>query len=63
MVCSRCVRNVENAFYAAGGVYAAADLSHKTAKLYAVHPLTRKEAAAMLNGTSYTLSAFKEEKE
>ena len=63
MVCAHCVRNVENAFHAADGIYAVVDLGHKTAKLYARHPLTRREAAAMLDGTSYTLTEFKEEKE
>ena len=63
MVCAHCVRNVENAFHAVDGIYAVVDLSHKTAKLYAMYPLTRREAAAMLDGTSYTLTAFKEEKE
>jgi len=63
MVCAHCVRNVENAFHKADDIYAVVDLGHKTAKLYAVHPLTRREAAAMLDGTSYTLTAFKEEKE
>lgn len=63
MVCSHCVRNVENAFHSAEGIYAVVDLSHKTAKLFAKHPLTRREAAAILNGTSYTLTEFKEEKE
>ena len=61
MVCSHCVRNVENAFCSADGIYAAADLGRKTAKLYAKHPLTRREAAAVLDGTGYTLTAFKEE--
>lgn len=63
MVCAHCVRHVENAFRAADGIDAAVSLGNKTAKLYARHPLTRKEAAAMLEGTSYTLTAFKEEKE
>jgi hypothetical protein len=62
MVCARCVRNVENAFHAAEGIYAVANLGNKTAKLYAKHPLNRKEAAAMLDGTNYTLTEFKEEK-
>ena len=63
MVCSHCVRNVENAFHADTGIRAAVDLCRKTARLYAKHPLTRKEAAAMLDGTSYTLTEFKEVKE
>lgn len=63
MVCARCVRNAENAFHAAGGIYAVADLGSKSARLYAVHPLTRREAAAVLDGTGYTLTDFKEEKE
>lgn len=63
MVCAHCVRNVENAFHAAEGIYASADLGRKTAELYAKHPLTRKEAAAILDGTSYTLTEFKEVKE
>ena len=63
MVCAHCVRNVENAFHSAEGIHAAVDLGRKTARLFAKHPLTRREAAAMLDGTSYTLTAFKEEKE
>ncbi len=63
MVCSHCVRNVENAFHACEGICAVVDLGSKTAKLYAKHPLTRRETAAMLDGTSYTLTEFKEEKE
>lgn len=63
MVCSHCVRNVENAFNSSDGVCAAIDLGSKTARLYAMHPLTRREAVAMLDGTSYTLTEFKEEKE
>jgi len=62
MVCSHCVRNVENAFHSVEGVYAVVDLCNKTAKLYAKHPLTRRETAAMLADTSYTLTEFKEEK-
>lgn len=61
MVCANCVRNAENAFHAAEGIYAAVDLGSKTAKLYAKHPLTRREAAAMLDGTGFTLTEFKEE--
>lgn len=63
MVCTHCVRNVENAFHKFEGIYAVVNLGSKTAKLYAKHSLTRKEAAAMLNSTSYTLTEFKEEKE
>ena len=62
MVCSHCVRNVENAFHAAGDIYAVVDLGRKSARLSVKHPLTRKEASALLDGTSYTLTAFKEEK-
>ena len=61
MVCSHCVRNVENAFHSAERIYAVADLGSKTVKLYAKHPLTRREASAILDGTSYTLTDFKEE--
>ena len=62
MVCSHCVRNVENAFHQSEGIYAVVDLGSKTARLYAKHPLTRRDAAVMLDGTSYTLTEFKEEK-
>ncbi|MBR4224007.1 MAG: hypothetical protein IKR73_04275 [Oscillospiraceae bacterium] len=63
MVCSRCVRNVENAFDAVDGIYAKAGAGTKTVMLYSKRRLSRKEAAAMLSGTSYTLTDLKEENE
>ena len=60
MVCSHCVRNVENAFFAAG-MYASADLASKRVELWAKRHLPRREAAEILAGAGYTLIEFKEE--
>lgn len=61
MVCSHCVRNVENAFNSAEDIFADVDLAKKTASVYSKHRLDRREAAAMLEGTTYTVTEFKEE--
>ena len=63
MVCANCVRNAENAFNSAEGIYASADLGSKTADIRSKRRLERREAAAMLDGTSYTLTEFEEVKE
>lgn len=61
MVCSRCVRNVENALHSTGYIHAVVHLEHHTAELYSKHPLTRKETAVILDACGYTLTDFKEE--
>ena len=52
MVCSNCVRNAENAFNSAEGIYARIDLGRKTALIYSKRSLGRRDAAAVLEGTS-----------
>lgn len=61
MVCANCVRNAENAFNSAEGIFAKADLAGKSAVIYSKRKLERREAAAMLSGTSYTLTYLREE--
>ena len=61
MVCANCVRNAENAFNSAEGIYAKADLAGRSAVIYSKRRLERRDAAAMLSGTSYTLTGFREE--
>lgn len=61
MVCSHCVRNVENTFNSAEGIFATVDLASKTATVYSKHRLDRRAAAAILEGTSYTVMELKEE--
>ena len=61
MVCSHCVRNVENAFNSAEDIFAVVDLAAKTAAVYSKHRLVRREAADILEGTTYTVTDFKEE--
>lgn len=61
MVCSNCVRNAENAFNSHEGLYAKEDLGTKSAEIHSKHCLTRKEVAAMLEDTGFTLAEFKEE--
>lgn len=63
MVCANCVRNVENAFNSADGIYARVDLGRKTAEIYSKRSLERRDAVKMLEGTSYTLMEFREVKE
>lgn len=63
IVCSRCVRNVENAFNSSDGIYAKAGTGTKTVKLYSKQKLSRREAAAILECTTYTLIDLKEENE
>ena len=63
MVCANCVRNVENAFNSAKGICASVELGSKTADIRSKRRLERRETAAMLDGTSYTLTEFEEVKE
>ena len=62
MVCSHCVRNVENAFNSAEGICAFADLGKKSAKVYSKQILDRRKAASLLDGTDYTLTEITEER-
>ncbi|MBR1724464.1 MAG: ATPase P, partial [Ruminococcus sp.] len=61
MVCSNCLVRVENAFNGNEGVYARGRLEGKTIKLYSKKALTRRDAAEMLGGLSYTITEFMEE--
>ncbi len=62
MVCGACLRRVENAFNSHGETYAKGELQNKTVTLYSKAPLTRKQAAEMLGGTTYTLVDLEEVK-
>ena len=62
MVCGACLRRVENAFNSCEGFYASGELQTKTVTLYTKAPLTRKQAAEMLGGTTYTLVDLEEVK-
>ncbi len=62
MVCSRCVRNVENALNSEDGIYARAELGAKTVTIYSKHALERRETAMLLDSAGYTLTDLKEEK-
>ena len=61
MVCSHCVRNVENAFNSSDYIFAKVRLETKSAEIYSKRKLTRKDAAAILRNTAYTIMDFKEE--
>ena len=63
MVCANCVRNAENALNSSEGIYALVELGSKTADIRSKRRLERREAAALLDGTSYTLTEFEEVKE
>ena len=62
MVCANCVRNAENAFNSVEGICASVELGSKTADIRSKRRLERREAAAILDGTSYTLTEFEEVK-
>ena len=62
MVCSNCLRRVENSFNSKEGIYAKGSLESKTVRLYSKQPLTRREAAGILSGLSYTITEYMEEK-
>ncbi len=55
MVCSGCVRKVENAFNSDGELWAEADLEHKEVRILSKRVMDRTEFAELLKGTSYTL--------
>lgn len=63
MVCANCVRNAENAFNSNDGIFASIELRTKTAAIYSKHRLERRDAAAMLEDTTYTLTGFREVEE
>ena len=61
MVCSHCVRNVENKFNSADGIYAKVHLENKSAAVYSKHIITRNDAVKILDGTAYTILGFEED--
>ena len=61
MVCSHCVRNVENKFNSNDGIYAKVHLENKSASIYSKHVITRADAVKILNGTAYVILRFEEE--
>lgn len=59
MVCSGCVRKVENAINSDGQLWATADPEHKEVLVLAKKNMTRDDFVNLLKGTSYTLLDFK----
>lgn len=55
MVCSGCVRKVENAFNSEGDLWAKADLEHKIVNVLSKKKMDRDDFTDLLKGTSYTL--------
>ncbi len=55
MVCSGCVRKVENALNSDGELWAEADLSHKSVQVLAKREMGREDFLQLLKDTSYTL--------
>ena len=62
MVCSHCVRIVENAFNSVEGIYAKVHLENKSASIYSKRVITRADAVKILDGTAYVILGFEEEK-
>ena len=63
MVCSNCVRNVENALNAHDGIWGTVDLSKRTAKVLSKLPRDKQFFLDVISNTSYTLVDYKEEEE
>lgn len=61
MVCGKCAVKVENAFNSEDGVYAAVDLSSKTADVYTKQIMERRRAVQIIENTGYVLTGFREE--
>ena len=55
MVCSGCVRKVENAFNSDEELWAEADLEHKEVRVLSKRVMGRTDFTELLKGTSYTL--------
>lgn len=55
MVCSGCVRRVENAINKDGELWAKVDLEHKEVHVLAKKEMKREDFADLLKGTSYTV--------
>ncbi|MCR5831313.1 MAG: heavy-metal-associated domain-containing protein [Lachnospiraceae bacterium] len=59
MVCSGCVRRVENALNSDGELWAKVDLGSKEAKVLSKRAMSRDDFLQLLKGTSYTLVEVK----
>ena len=55
MVCAGCARKVENAFNAAGDLWAKVDLENKEVRVLAKKEMSPDDFMHLLRGTSYTL--------
>lgn len=55
MVCSGCVRKVENAINSDGQLWATVNLERKEVRVLAKKTMTRDDFMNLLKGTSYTL--------
>ena len=62
MVCSNCLRRVENAFNTHEGIYAKGRLDNKKVSIYSKKELDRRDAVDLLDGLSYTITDFREER-
>ena len=59
MVCSGCVRKVENAFNSDGELWARVNLENKTVHVLSKKEMTEDSFRELLKGTSYTLLEMK----
>ncbi len=59
MVCSGCVRKVENALNSEGELWAKADLGSKEVEVLSKRVMSRDDFLQLLKGTSYTLVDMK----
>ena len=59
MVCSGCVRKVENALNSEGELWAKADLGSKEVEVLSKRVMSRDDFLQLLKGTSYTLIDIK----
>ena len=62
IVCSNCVRRVENSFNSNNGIYAKVNMDNNIVVIYSKRPLECYEAAKMLDG-AYTITDLREEKQ
>jgi len=60
MVCSACVRNVENTLNKIGGLWAKADLQKKEVLVLSKVPCDRKFFVDAFEDSTYTITGFKE---
>lgn len=60
MVCSNCVRNVENALNVCDGIWAKVDLATRTAKVLSKERKDKQFFLDVMNQTSYVLLDYRE---